>query len=218
MVAGSAPIATATSMRLCRPGGAQRGDNAPRPACASASACRWCARRTPACDTAAVALAGVGILREHHRQRDEPAAILRPALQHRNSRAKSPSCRITSLHGPLGNDLREERADLGQLRQHLQLADEALGHAHFEKLGDAAGHLVDRVHFERDLHPPHAGEGVDQHRDVRALRLFEQQRRAAGLHAAVGEFGDLQLGIHFERDALQLAVLFQGADELAQVV
>ena len=38
--------------------------------------------------------------------------------------------------------------------------------------------------------------------------LFEQQRRTAGLHRAVGELGDLEHRIHFERDALQLALLF----------
>ena len=59
------------------------GGSVRRPACASASACRSCARRKPACGTAAVALARVGIAREHHRQRDEAAAILRPAVQDR---------------------------------------------------------------------------------------------------------------------------------------
>ena len=62
------------------------------------------------------------------------------------------------------------------------------------------------------------GEGVDQHRDVGALGLLEQQRRAALFHRAVGEFGDLEVRVHFERDALQFAVLFQRADELAQIV
>src|ERR1019366_5351059 len=39
----------------------------------------------------------------------------------------------------------------------------------------------------------------------------------APLDGAVGEFGDLQNGIDLKRDALQLAILFQRADEVAQV-
>ena len=64
---------------------------------------------------------------------------------------------------------------------------------------------------------PHAGEGVDQHRDARALGPLEQQRRTAALHGAVGELGDLEHRVHFHRDALQLAVLLQRAHEVPQV-
>ena len=166
---------------------------------------------------AAVALAGIGIAREHHRQRDEAAAILRPALQHRIIEQRKSVAPDHFLARALRNDLRKERAHLGQLRQHLQLADQPFRHAHFEILGDAARDLVHRIHFERDLHPAHAGEAVDQHRNVVALRLFEQQRRSACFHRAVGELGDLEHRIHFERDALQLSFLFQRANELAQI-
>ena len=48
--------------------------------------------------------------------------------------------------------------------------------------------------------------------------FLEQQRGAAGLHGAVGELGDLEVRIHFEGNALQLFVLFEGADEVAQIV
>ena len=72
-------------------------------------------------------------------------------------------------------------------------------------------------HFQRDLHLAHGGEGVDEHRDVVALGLFEQQRRAALFDGAVGEFGDLENGVDFERNALQFAVFFQRANEIAQI-
>ena len=86
---------------------------------------------------AAVALAGVGILREHHRQRDEPAAILRPAVQDRKFVQREIVAPDHFLARAARNDLRKERAHLGQLRQHLQLADQSFRHAHFEKFGDA---------------------------------------------------------------------------------
>ena len=166
---------------------------------------------------AAVALAGVGIAREDHRQRDEAAAILRPALQDGVIEEREAVVRMTSWQGPLATIFGKERAHFGQLRQHFELADQALGHAHFEKLDDARGDLVDGHDFERDLHAAHGGEGIDEHGNVEALGLFEEQRGAAALHGAVGEFGDFEDGIHFEGDALQFLVLFECADELAQV-
>ena len=36
------------------------------------------------------------------------------------------------LAGSLRHDLREKRADLGQLRQHLELVEQPFRHAHFE--------------------------------------------------------------------------------------
>jgi len=59
--------------------------------------------------------------------------------------------------------------------------------------------------------------GRRRHRRGVALELFEQQRGAALLDGAVGQFGDLQGGIDLKRDALQLAILFQRADEVAQI-
>src|SRR6185436_16007405 len=81
---------------------------------------------------------------------------------------------------------------------------------------DASGHRIGGA-FERDLHALFAGESVDQHGHLRALGLLEQKRRTAVLDAAVGELGDFELGVHFKRDALQFTVLFQGANELAQI-
>ena len=78
-------------------------------------------------------------------------------------------------------------------------------------------HLFHRLHFQRDLHLAHGGEGVDQHRDAVALRLLEQQRGAALLHGAVGKFGDFEDRVHFEGNALQFLVLLQRADEVAQI-
>ena len=217
MVAGSAPIATATSMRLVVAGGTQA------------------AIMLGALFVGLPVHAGGALVVNLHAVQPQlrlPVSGLRENTIG-SVMKRPPSCgqhfrigkfvqrKIVAadhfLARPVGHDLRKERAHLGQLRQHLQFADEPFGHAHFQKLGDARGDFIDRGHFERDLHPPHAGERVDQHRNARALGLFEQQRGAAVLHAAVGELGDLELGIDFERDALQLVVLFERAHEVAQI-
>ena len=118
----------------------------------------------------------------------------------------------------LGHDLGKEGAHLGQFRQHLQFADDAFGHAHFEELHDAPRHLFHRFHLEGDLHLAHGGEGVHQHRHFVARGTLEEQGRTTLFHRAIGEFGDLEMRIHFERDALQLVILFQRADEFAQIL
>ena len=168
---------------------------------------------------AAVALARIRIARKHHRQRDEAAAVLRPAVQNRKVVQREIVAPDHFLARAAGHDLRKERAHLGQLRQHLQLADQPFRHCAFQITprcapATSSGESTSSAICIRFV----AGERVDQHRHVRALRLLEQQRRTAVLHAAVGELGDLQVRIDFKRNALQFAVLFQRADEVAQVV
>ena len=167
---------------------------------------------------AAVALAGVGIAREHQGQRDEAAAIIRPALQNRVIEQREPVGAHYFLARSLGHDLGEKRAHLGQFGQHFQLADKPLGHAHLQELHDAPRHFLHRVHFESDLHLAHRRKGVHQHRDLVAGGPLKQQRRSAPLHRAVGEFGDLQARIHFEGNAHQFIVLFERAHKLAQIL
>ena len=200
--------------------GAHAGGSAPRPACASASACRWCARRRPACDTAAVALAGVGILREHHRQRDEAAAVLRPAVQDRDSRAaRSRSRRITSLHGPPETDLRKERAHLGQLRQHFELADQALRAAHFAGTRRCAPRrrrpspLRAPVSMRRMLANALISTGTFE--SLAASRTAAPDRRVFTVRSANSVISRMR--VDFERNALQLALLLERANELAQI-
>ena len=43
-----------------------------------------------------------------------------------------------------------------------------------------------------------------------ALRLFEQQRGAAGLHGAVGEFGDLEFRDPLRRECASVLCSFRG--------
>ncbi len=211
MVAGSAPIATATSIRL-------------RP-CVLHAAIMFRALfvRLPVhaggalvenlhAVHAAIALAGIGIARKHQRQRDEAAAVLRPALQHgiveqREAFACAPLpgigpwIRSSGKNAPIS-------ASFGSI---LSLPMHAFGHAHFQKLDDARGDLLHRLHLERDLHLAHRGEGVDQHRSRVALRLFEQQRGSALFYGAVGELGDLEHRVHFERECASVRPFFSSA-------
>jgi hypothetical protein len=47
--------------------------------------------------------------------------------------------------------------------------------------------------------------------------LFEQQGGAAGAQHAIGDLGHFQHGIHFHRDALELADGLKLANEIAQI-
>ncbi len=121
------------------------------------------------------------------------------------------------MHGALETILGKNAPTSASFGQHFELADDAFGHAHFQVLGDAAGDLLDRIHFEGDLHAAHAGEGVDEDGDGGAFGFFKEQGGAVRFDGAVGEFGDFEIGIDFEGDAFQLAFLFEGADKIAEV-
>jgi hypothetical protein len=96
---------------------------------------------------AAIAFARIGIPREHQRQRDEAAAILRPAFQHRIIEQRKTRRADHLLARPFRHGLGKERFHFGQLRQHFELADQAFGHAHFQVFGDALGHGFHRIHL-----------------------------------------------------------------------
>ena len=52
---------------------------------------------------------------------------------------------------------------------------------------------------------------------LRALRVLEEKRRPAGLDDAVGDLGDLEVGVGLGRDAAQLALALEERDPLAEV-
>ena len=80
-----------------------------------------------------------------------------------------------------------------------------------------ARHFVDVRDFEREIHAALAAQHVDEQRHARALRIFKQQRRAAGARYAIGDFRDLEDRIDFRGDAPQLAFFFQPRNEFAQI-
>ena len=93
------------------------------------------------------------------------------------------SRRTTSLHGAsfgatvLGNAL-VERA---QLRQHLELVEQALRGFYVHQPVNTFGDLVEPVDAQRQRHAPLAAELVDEHLVTgMALDVLEEQRRPAG--------------------------------------
>ena len=71
--------------------------------------------------------------------------------------------------------------------------------------------------LERQIHAALGADQIRDRRNPRPFRPLEQQRRAAGLHRAVGDLRDLEDRIDFRRDSLQLAFLFQLPHEIPQV-
>ena len=61
-------------------------------------------------------------------------------------------------------------------------------------------------------------EQVGQYRDPIALRVFKQQRRAAGAQRAVGDLGHLQIGIYLLANAFEQTPLLQQGDEITKIL
>ena len=69
-----------------------------------------------------------------------------------------------------------------QLRQHLELVEEAFGGFYVHQALDALGDLVELVDAEGHRHAPLAAELVDEDLVAgMAFDVFKEQRRAAGL-------------------------------------
>jgi hypothetical protein len=86
-----------------------------------------------------------------------------------------------------------------------------------EQVLDAAGHVVEAINVERELHAALAAELV--HQDAAAgvsLDILKQQSRPAGSALCfghpVGDFSDLEDGIHRFVDVFQLSGLIQRLD------
>ena len=180
----------------------QAGDNVRRPVCGSASACRWCGRRRPAGGSSRSCACPVSGLREN----TIGSVMKRPPSCGQQCRiGKSVEREIVAPDHLLArarrNRFRKDRRQVGQLRQHLELAEQAFGLAHLDQFRDASGDLIRRG-LKRDLHAPHAGEGVDQHRNVRTLGLFKQQRGAAvftlrSANSVISRCGSTSKGMRF---------------------
>jgi hypothetical protein len=75
----------------------------------------------------------------------------------------------------------------------------------------------ERLDPEREAHAPLGAELVDEQRVLRALRALEQERRTAGLDHAIGDLGDLEVGVDLGGDAPQLAFALEERDPLAEI-
>ena len=116
--------------------------------------------------------------------------------------------------------MRADAREFGQFGQQLDLLHQAVGRAvlhEVEPLLDAVAQLVEVLDAQRPRHALLAAEEVDDHGDVVAAHVLEEQRRAARLADTVGDLGDLQLAGDGRADALKLSALLQQRDELAQI-
>gem|GEM_PF-6614309 len=94
----------------------------------------------------------------------------------------------------------EEAADFGEHGEQLELVHDAGGDDGMQEGFDAPGYVIERVHFERQPHPPLAAKLV--HQDLCALvagDVFEEERGASGFGSslpgfcgAVGDLGHLE--------------------------
>ena len=165
-----------------------------------------------------VAFAGHRVLRKHHRQRNEAAAVLGPAFQHRIVEQRELLLPNHFLDRPALDLLGKKGAHLRELGQHAQFADQALRRLEFQVLGNTSGDRLHRIDLQGQLHLPHARERIDQYGDVVTFGVFEQQRRTAPFDRPVGDLGDFEYGIDFNGDSFELAVFFQRSNEFTKVV
>ena len=127
-----------------------------------------------------VALALRRVFGHDRRQRDEAAAVLRPALQDREVEQREVVVLDDFLARPALHFFGEELAQVGQHGQHLDFVEQALGRLHVHEVLDAVGDFVQRVDVERHLHAALGAKLVDEHpRAGIALDVLEQQGRTA---------------------------------------
>ena len=188
--------------------------------------------------TAQVAFAGLRIAGGNAGQGDEAASVLRPALQNGKLIQREAILADHFLARAGWNRLGEELAHLSEHGQHLDFVQEALWGLDVHERADAAGDLIEGVHFEREIHAARGAELVDE--DLSAgmtLDVFKKQSGASGNFGAslgrmrgspgrppsladalahtVGNFGDLEDGIDFGLNFLQFAGTVQSRDPLA---
>ena len=133
-------------------------------------------------------------------------------------RSTSSPWSTTSWQAPRLHDLRPRVGDRLQRLQPAHLRGEPFGRLQLEDLRQLRGDVVERVDAEREAHAPLGAELVDQQRDRAALRLLEEQRRAARPHGPVDDLRHLEVRIDLGRDADELLLTLEEGDPLAQVL
>src|SRR5205823_12436234 len=96
------------------------------------------------------------------------------------------------------------------------LVDEPLRRLHLEDVLESRGDVVEPLDTEREAHPPLGAELVDQQR-MAGLGILEEQGRAAGLHRAVDDLRDLEVGVDLGLNADELALALEEPDPGAKV-
>jgi hypothetical protein len=142
-----------------------------------------------------------GLREEHQRQGDEAAAVFGPALQHRVIASEKPVVRTTSWHGPLETIFGKNAPISASFGSILSLPISPSG-MRISRNSTMRAATLPPIHFQRDLHLAHAGEGVDQHRNVRspwAFRTAAPDRRlhARSANSVISRIGSTSNGMRF---------------------
>ena len=80
-------------------------------------------------------------------------------------------------------------------RRPRDLLAKPLRRLHVEDVAELRRGVVELLDAERHAHALLGAELVDEERMLRSLRLLEEERRPAGLDHAVGDLGDLEIGV-----------------------
>ncbi len=165
-----------------------------------------------------VALASLRVLREDKRQRNERAAVLRPAREDGDlveiDRLLYDLLARRLLHVPREIDRllreRQQRHDIHLVRERdVRQAQD---------LADLIPHIIELLDAERERHALVAAERIHEHGHVVALHVLEEQRLvplARALRHAVRDLRDLEIAVHRLLDVAEPAALLERRDELA---
>ena len=126
------------------------------------------------------------------------------------SRSRSGCSSTISWQAPFETVFGRRVGEALELAERAQLVGDPLRRLQLEHVRELGGDIVEPLDPEREAHAPLAAELVDQQREPRALDVAEEQRGPAGLHRAVGDLGDLEVGVHLGVDLGELALARAG--------
>ena len=109
-----------------------------------------------------VALAGLGVARNHAGQGNETARVFGPALQDREVEQGEVVTFDDFLAGSGRDGFGKELAHLGEHGKHFYFVEKALRRFHIHEAANTFGDFIERVHFERQVHPARGTELVDE--------------------------------------------------------
>ena len=175
-----------------------------------------------------ISFASLRIAGDHAGQRDKPARVFGPALQDGEIEQREVLPLDHFLAWARGHALGEKLPHFRQHGKHLYFVQKTLRRFHVHECPNAVGHLVEGVNSQGQIHAASGAELIDQDlRSGMALDVFKKQSRPAGLHRgnarasifahAVGDFSNLENGIHFGVDGLQFAGALQRRDPIPQI-
>ena len=168
-----------------------------------------------------IALTRLRVLREDERQRDERAAVIRPALEDWNLI----EIRVLRLDDFLARRVLDVLREVDRTLDHRDHRDDA----HLVLQGDVrqlhhlaqlVRDIVELLNAEGHGHALIAAEGIHEDRHLGALDVLEEQcdiLLALHLGHAVRDLCDLELRVYLCLDALQEALALEVLDEFAQI-